>query len=537
MSSRVRLHEGKQFEADKRNFLCSHDALFSDLSEASGHEPQQPHPAASAHPSPQGPPASPSGEAAAASAADAATAMKDISPGGDEPVSALETETAAFPSCEFVVHIARAVDPLVGELFVCPYTLEAFCLNRIMALPLHFVIEHFPSPSPHPDLTPPQKTLWGPLASWGAPPLPAAIDPKTGCTLSGRRLVEALRDSCPQPGSRGGAPGGPSSFPTGGPRPTGPPSGGNGEGAAASQPDNGSTGDLLCIGSCDPKRAAAVEKATQKATIELVQRAVQAALHFYMWRDDATFYGFTRPLFQNTLGFGYGRYYCWLMRRRICGAYVAGESPRVAPEELRAPFPLPAGQEGPRETVTMEELLVIDNLNRALRVAEQLLHDRPFLGGAKADAVDAAVFAHLAVLFSVPLPDRQELQGVLSSREGLFQYCYRVQRKYDVWPGGASFLFGVSSLSAVATGEGPLRVHSWRRRRPAVCAYDDEAETKGPKDLGQVLWWVGAAVCCAAILLVAGSTPLRVRRNSSRSSSRPPRAGRQPAGGAAGPRS
>lgn len=126
-----------------------------------------------------------------------------------------------------------------------------------------------------------------------------------------------------------------------------------------------------------------------------------------MWRDDAAFHGFTRPLFVNTLGFGYGRYYCWLMRRRICGAAAAAESPRVALEELRAPFPLPAGQNGSRETVTMEELLVIDNLNRALRVVEQLLHGRPFLGGTKANAVDAVVFAHLAVLFSVPLPGKE----------------------------------------------------------------------------------------------------------------------------------
>ena len=54
----------------------------------------------------------------------------------------------------------------------------------------------------------------------------------------------------------------------------------------------------------------------------------------------------------------------------------------------------------------MEELLVLDRLRKALLVAEQLLQGRPFYGGFSPDAVDAAIFAHLAILFSVPLPGK-----------------------------------------------------------------------------------------------------------------------------------
>lgn len=109
-------------------------------------------------------------------------------------------------------------------------------------------------------------------------------------------------------------------------------------------------------------------------------------------------------MLQNTLGVAYGTYYCWMLRRSIRGASVPLSSPRVSPEELADPFPNPAGPGATQEAPTVEELLVLDGLRRALRVAEQLLEGRPFFGGFKADVLDAVVFAHLAILFSLPLP-------------------------------------------------------------------------------------------------------------------------------------
>lgn len=57
----------------------------------------------------------------------------------------------------------------------------------------------------------------------------------------------------------------------------------------------------------------------------------------------------------------------------------------------------------------MEELLILDGLSRGLRVVEQLLYGRPFLGGSQGNTVDATVFAHLAILFSIPLPGGQKV--------------------------------------------------------------------------------------------------------------------------------
>ena len=79
-------------------------------------------------------------------------------------------------------------------------------------------------------------------------------------------------------------------------------------------------------------------------------------------------------------------------------------SPRVSSEELASPFPAIVDSGSSHETVTMEELLVLDGIRRALRVVEQLLQGRLFFGGSRADVIDAVVFAHLAILFSLPLP-------------------------------------------------------------------------------------------------------------------------------------
>ena len=255
------------------------------------------------------------------------------------------------------------------------------------------------------------------------------------------------------------------------------------------------------------------------------------------------------------------------MRRGIRDASVARSSPRVSAEDMKQSFPHPVSPGAAQEAATVEELLVIDGLRRALRVLEELLQGRVFFGGPRADAVDAVVFARLAVLFSVPLPgtysffhfvacawsmqhqvlrkidsvaalstvtssrgnccpcfslccsDRRELQAILSNRGALLQYCQRLQADYKVWPAGPSFLFGVLSLSDMTAGT-PLRVHSWRQRRGAAMhgGCDDQQEAGLAGDVYRLLWWLGAAATCAALLVIAGKTPFRVARVGNRGS-------------------
>ncbi|KAL8275094.1 hypothetical protein Esti_000973 [Eimeria stiedai] len=404
----------------------------------------------------------------------------------------------------FVVHAIRTSDPLVGDLFVCPQTLEAICMQRMLGLRLTFSWERVPAPSPW-EASAFSRLTWWPLAG-KVTPLPAAIHPSNGVTLSGSRLVEALRKACAETQQREAALSEASYFSTTTIR-------GN---HMQECPHNDSAEDSsfseqpLCIGTYEGRDPTAVDRATKLAFIELVQRAVEAALQFYLWSDDATFFGFTKPMFQHSVGLIYGTYYCWSMRRSMRDVSGAQSSPRVSPEDLARPFPNPVGAACSQNICTMQEILMLDRLREALTVAEQLLEGRSFFGGAEACAVDAAVFAHLAVLFSIPLPDRRPLQELLASREALLQYCHRVQMEYNVWPAGPSFLFGVLSLSELVTGL-PLRVHSWRQRSSLSDGhYDDRQDSGHARSTYQLLSWIGAAILCAALLVVAGKTPVRI---------------------------
>ncbi|KAL8452391.1 hypothetical protein Emed_001396 [Eimeria media] len=402
----------------------------------------------------------------------------------------------------FVIHAIWTSDPLVGDLFVCPQTLEAICMQRMLGLGLTFSWERVPAPCPPWEATAFKRLTWWPLVGKGTP-LPAAIHPRKGVVLSGSRLTEALRKASADTQQREAALRRAVHTEKGGNDRQGSPHSDNAG-------DNSSSEQPLCIGTYDGRDLAAVERATKFAFIELVQRAVQAALQYYLWRDDATFFGFTKPMFQHSLGLVYGTYYCWSMRRSMQDVFAARSSPRVSPEDIARPFPNPVDAASSRNLCSMQELLVLDRLREALRVAEQLLEGRSFYGGAEACAVDAVVFAHLAILFSIPLPDRRPLQELLASREALLQYCHRVQLEYNVWPAGPSFLFGVLSLSEVVSGL-PLRVHSWRQRSSLSNGhYDDRGDSGHARSTYQLLSWIGAAVFCAALLVVAGKTPVRM---------------------------
>ncbi|KAL8455676.1 hypothetical protein Emag_000498 [Eimeria magna] len=402
----------------------------------------------------------------------------------------------------FVVHAIWTSDPLVGDLLVCPQTLEAICMQRMLGLRLTFSWERVPAPSPPWEATAFRRLTWWPLAGRGTP-LPAAIHPRKGVLLSGSRLMEALRKASADTQQREAALREALKTENKGIHREGDPH-------SDTPGDDSSSEQPLCIGTYDSRDPAAVERATKFAFIELVQRAAQGALQYYLWRDDATFFGFTKPMFQHSVGLVYGTYYCWSMRRSFEDVSTARSSPRVSPEDLARPFPNPLGAACSQNLCTIEELLVLDRLREALRVAEQLLEGRSFFGGAEACAVDAVVFAHLAILFSIPLPDRRPLQELLASRGALLQYCHRVQMEYNVWPAGPSFLFGVLSLSEVVTGL-PLRVHSWRQRSSLSDGhYDDRQDSGHARSTYQLLSWIGAAIFCAALLVVAGKTPVRM---------------------------
>ncbi|KAL8434316.1 hypothetical protein ACSSS7_003260 [Eimeria intestinalis] len=403
----------------------------------------------------------------------------------------------------FVVHAIRTIDPLVGDLFVCPQTLEAICLQRMLGLCLTFSWERVPAPCPPWEATSCSRLTSWPLAGKGTP-LPGAIHPRKGVALSGSRLIEALRKACAKPQQREAASRENSSAASSraNRRQGSPHNDGAGDDSSLEQP--------LCIGTYHDRDPTAVDRATKLAFIELVQRAVQAALHFYLWSDDATFFGFTKPMFQHSVGLVYGTYYCWSMRRSMQDVLTAQSSPRVSPEDLARPFPNPTGTACSQNLCTMQELLVLDRLREALSVAEQLLEGRLFFGGAEACVADAVVFAHLAILFSIPLPDRRPLQELLASREALLQYCHRAQTVYNVWPAGPSFLFGVLSLSEVIAGL-PLRVHSWRQRSIFSNGNPEDRQVSGhARSTYQLVSWVGAAIFCAALLVVAGKTPVRM---------------------------
>ena len=183
---------------------------------------------------------------------------------------------------EYVIHAARAVDPLIGELFVCPYTLEAICLKRLLGLSASFVWERVPHPWPSGEALP----LFG---TWGRPlvetSLPAAVHRETGQILSGRILVEALRRACKHSRKCAAV----RSLNT---ADTLDRSGGSERGRGG--PLEASMNEApFCIGSCDPRNFALVERATQHSATELVEQAVQSALvryfiSFLWWRELAT---------------------------------------------------------------------------------------------------------------------------------------------------------------------------------------------------------------------------------------------------------
>lgn len=414
-----------------------------------------------------------------------------------------EVGAGGCPAYAFHIHAARAVDPLIGEMFVCPQTLEALCLHRMLGLPLSFTWEHIPSPSLSWRGGQPSTQSWWPLASTG-PSLPAGVDPKTGMMLSGYLLLEALR-SCAHSKVRAPV----LDDATGPAEAHARVRGGTVAAESALEKCRRSSKDLACIGVCETRSP--VEQATDLAVAELVQQAVDTALSFYMWKDDETFRSFTRPMLQNTFGCVYGTYYCWAVRRSIGGAEAACNSPRVFPEDLNRHFPDFEDSEAAHDSVTVEELLIVDGIRRALRAVEQHLQGKPFLGGCSSNALDATIFARLAILFSLPLPDRRELQKVLLNAGTLLQYCGRVQEAHQIWPSGPSFLFGVLSLAEVARGAS-LCVHSWRQQRGTSGHGNCEEETEGSNE-GQArrfLWWLGAATCCAVILVAAGKTPFRL---------------------------
>ena len=206
---------------------------------------------------------------------DSATSSEKPTSRNHAPASSVVEEAACgVPAYVFQIHAARAVDPLIGEVVVCPQTLEALCLHRMFGFPFSFTWEQIP---------PPYLSWCGgvpsmsrlPLAIAG-PALPAAVDPKTGMVMSGCSLLEALR-SFAQSHVRVQEVRGAACCAEARASVRGEPVTAEGElkggGRFCKCP--------LCMNTCGTRSRAAVEQTTEFALTELVQQAVGRALVSY----------------------------------------------------------------------------------------------------------------------------------------------------------------------------------------------------------------------------------------------------------------
>ncbi|CBZ53149.1 conserved hypothetical protein [Neospora caninum Liverpool] len=294
----------------------------------------------------------------------------------------------------------------------------------------------------------------------------------------------------------------------------------------------------------------------------LVEVAVSNALEFYLWNDEEVFSNFTLPLLTHSLGPVSGRVVAFVSRAsRLCSFSLAPSSlPSPSPSpgssstntsssvsSVWAPCRGEGEQEGtgtdaPREdretdkdrgdpeaerkTVEREakeaqktqgerrlvldkhrrsdEAVVLKGLRETLNALASLLQQRGnvFFGGreGKPSLLDIRAFVFLSILFSIPLPDRWDIEQVLLGSAGssvLVQFCLRMHGAFPVWPGDAtSFLFGVRSSVAARTIsretmslspqlDALCRYHSWRREEKTREEKDGEASGKGQAAEGE----------------------------------------------------
>lgn len=115
--------------------------------------------------------------------------------GGEASVTAVPG--VALEQQPFVIHSVGVCDFLIGDMFICPQTLELVCLQKMFDLALEFSWELSPSPAILSERIVKPKgffdTLLAPIRPATGVALPAALNPSSGELHCGKSLLKILR--------------------------------------------------------------------------------------------------------------------------------------------------------------------------------------------------------------------------------------------------------------------------------------------------------------------------------------------------------
>jgi len=88
---------------------------------------------------------------------------------------------------------------------------------------------------------------------------------------------------------------------------------------------------------------------------------------------------------------------------------------------------------------------VASRLTATLAALNAYLGDSKYFGGTRPNCVDAAAFAYLAVLFSIPYLKNKSLLRARLSQSRLIRYCADCERVKRIWNHDETFMIGVKS--------------------------------------------------------------------------------------------
>mmetsp|Transcript_37341 Transcript_37341/g.89812 ORF Transcript_37341/g.89812 Transcript_37341/m.89812 type:complete len:302 (+) Transcript_37341:23-928(+) len=136
---------------------------------------------------------------------------------------------------------------------------------------------------------------------------------------------------------------------------------------------------------------------------------------------------------------------------------------------------------------------VLCTVRRVLDIAAERLGVLRYFGADETfDCSDAAAFAHLAVLLSIPFEKGSPMAVLLQQYPTLRRYCERIREEFLVWDKEKYWMSGVVSQS---DGFVALSSPSWKKSRVPP---------------GQVALWAAATVAAVLAFVVTGRTPLRL---------------------------
>mmetsp|Transcript_21667 Transcript_21667/g.46375 ORF Transcript_21667/g.46375 Transcript_21667/m.46375 type:complete len:301 (-) Transcript_21667:129-1031(-) len=146
--------------------------------------------------------------------------------------------------------------------------------------------------------------------------------------------------------------------------------------------------------------------------------------------------------------------------------------------------------ERPRFAVSSTSLLC--TVRRVLDTASERLGVMRYFGADETfDCADAAAFAHLAVLLSIPFERGSPMAVLLQQYPSLRRYCERIREEFLVWDKEKYWMSAVVSQS---DGFVALRSPSWQKSRVPP---------------GQVVLWVAVTAAAVVAFVVTGKTPLK----------------------------